>query len=75
MILVTRDPALCPQCKMLKMKLDGGETVAYELQDADSAEGMATMAYYEANSVPCLILDDDTVVHGVEQIMAMLQKL
>lgn len=72
MLLVTRDPSVCPQCKLLKLKLENQKTIAYDTQDADTVDGMATMAYYEVDSVPCLITDDDSVVLGVDSIYSIL---
>lgn len=75
MILVTRDPDKCPQCKMLKMKLSSRDAVEYETVDADSADGMALMAYHEVDTVPCLILDDDTAVLDVDKIFLILSMM
>ena len=72
MLLVTRDPSICPQCKLLKLKLENQNTITYDVQDADSVDGMATMAYYEVDSVPCLVTDDESVILGVDNIFSVL---
>jgi len=68
MVLITGSN--CPACEVVKNNLPNGHGI--RMMDADTPEGMTEMAYHGFNMIPALIVDDETVILGMPDILDYL---